>query len=416
MVKKKCIRSDSADPVIEKGVARYDQGEFVGGTMTTDEGFLKTTAITTRTGVFTYKNLDGSLRKELRHPDDVFQLISLNSMKMIPATNNHPVERLVDSTSARRLQVGYTGENIRPDGKFVMAPIVVTDGDVIEQIKNGKNSLSLGYETDIVKEDGEYQGIQYDYRQTNIRYNHIAIVDNARAGESAKIKLDSADAVQEEGCKEHNEDKKGGKSYTNKKTDSMNHSLKKRGGRMATFRLDNIDYEADQEVINHSAKLASRVDTLESNVKTVENERDGFKAKLDSANEELKGLKDHDVKKDIADGVKARVKLVSIANKALKEDEAVKIDSMEDVDIKKAVILAKFPEAKLDSEDVTDAYIDARFDTAVELINDGDENAIAKQRNTVTPRTDSKDTGDKVADSRKNYVNDMQDAWKGDKK
>mgnify|MGYP000088398843 FL=1 len=73
MVKKKCIRSDSADPVIEKGVARYDQGEFVGGTMTTDEGFLKTTAITTRTGVFTYKNLDGSLRKELRHPDDVFQ-------------------------------------------------------------------------------------------------------------------------------------------------------------------------------------------------------------------------------------------------------------------------------------------------------------------------------------------------------
>ena len=40
-----------------------------------------------------------------------------------------------------------------------------------------------------------YNGEPFDFRQTNIRYNHLAIVDEARAGPEARIVLDGEDAV-----------------------------------------------------------------------------------------------------------------------------------------------------------------------------------------------------------------------------
>ena len=49
-----------------------------------DNGYLETDAIITRTGVFVYKNADGSTNRELRHPDDVFKADSLETLKMIP--------------------------------------------------------------------------------------------------------------------------------------------------------------------------------------------------------------------------------------------------------------------------------------------------------------------------------------------
>ena len=60
-----------------KKTIRFDAGNIIKITET-KEGFLKGDAILTRTGVFTYVNADGSLRKELRHPDDVFVLDSLS--------------------------------------------------------------------------------------------------------------------------------------------------------------------------------------------------------------------------------------------------------------------------------------------------------------------------------------------------
>lgn len=92
-------------------IARYDKGVVQGETTVTEEGFIKARAIVTRTGVFLYKNADGTIRKELRHPDDVWQLDSLESMKMIPIVNGHPTERLVTSENAKRLSIGFTGGN-----------------------------------------------------------------------------------------------------------------------------------------------------------------------------------------------------------------------------------------------------------------------------------------------------------------
>ena len=77
-----------------KTVARYDQGEIKACADFTNEGFLKCDAIVTRTGVFFYKNPDGTIRKELRHPDDVLQEESLQTMKMIPLTNDWSMQKM----------------------------------------------------------------------------------------------------------------------------------------------------------------------------------------------------------------------------------------------------------------------------------------------------------------------------------
>ena len=52
-------------------LARYDKGIVGNETELTPEGYIKARSIVTRCGVFLYKNADGTIRKELRHPDYV---------------------------------------------------------------------------------------------------------------------------------------------------------------------------------------------------------------------------------------------------------------------------------------------------------------------------------------------------------
>jgi len=173
-------------------------------------GFLKGDGVVTRIGVFTYVNPDGTLRKELRHPDDVLRIDSLNTMRMIPITDGHPMD-LVTPQNAKSLSVGNVGENIRPDGSHVVASVLINDANMIDKVHAGQKALSLGYRVDLVEEAGEYDGVRYDFRQTNVRYNHLAIVNTARAGNGAKLKfdgmnLDADDAVLMLDEQEHNDD------------------------------------------------------------------------------------------------------------------------------------------------------------------------------------------------------------------
>lgn len=56
----------------------------VDGTYYTDEGYLVDHPIVTRCGIFEYKNPDGTTRRELRLPEDVFSEKSLKSYKGKP--------------------------------------------------------------------------------------------------------------------------------------------------------------------------------------------------------------------------------------------------------------------------------------------------------------------------------------------
>ncbi len=158
-------------------------------------GYLVADAHATRTGVFIYHHPDGSTTRELRHPDDVFRPDSISTLKNRPLTDGHPVEGKVDSENTRRLAIGMAVDDPKQDGRFINTKLQVTDEDTINRILANDNPLreiSCGYEADISAETGTFQGDEYDHRQKNIKYNHLALVRRGRAGSQVRLQLDSA--------------------------------------------------------------------------------------------------------------------------------------------------------------------------------------------------------------------------------
>ena len=114
-----------------------------------------------------------------RSEDEVFSPASIASFENKPFCNDHPEEDVTPS-NYKELQVGFIRDIRRGTGDLrdcLIGDIVVTDPEVINLIKTGeKRELSLGYNTQIVKgEDGNYY-------MTKIRGNHLALVDDGRAG------------------------------------------------------------------------------------------------------------------------------------------------------------------------------------------------------------------------------------------
>lgn len=56
--------------------------------------------------------------------------------------------------------------------------------------RSGLRELSLGYSLDLDETPGVWNGQPYDAIQRNIRINHLALVEKARAGEQARLNID----------------------------------------------------------------------------------------------------------------------------------------------------------------------------------------------------------------------------------
>lgn len=345
---------------MSNSIARYDRGEVRGDATITPEGYVRANAVVTRTGIFNYQNPDGTIRKELRHPEDVWHEDSINSMFMIPVTNDHPKQRLVDASNFKELSVGYTGESVKKQGQFVLANFVVNDSEGVKAIQNGKRELSLGYTVDLDETPGIYNGQSYDARQTNIRYNHLALVNKARAGESARIVLDSADAVEIS----ENEDNMGKRKI---KIDADEVFVEPQVGdyvdRLETD-MKNLTDEKDRvtrELADKEAELARVNDEIESirkQLEMTEAERDGLKT----------AVKDEPVistSYDSAEFIKAvnsRVDLIKKAEKHL--GSATNLDSLTNVEIKKSVVKKLRPTISLDSK--SEIYVETLFDVVID--------------------------------------------------
>ena len=335
-------------------VCRFDRSEVSGDAVLTEEGYIRATAIVTRTGIFLYNNPDGTLRRELRHPSDVWDEESISSMSLIPVTNNHPDNKLVNSKNFKELAIGFTGETIKKDGDFILATLVITDHDGVDYVKNqGRKQLSLGYTVDLHPDDGVYKGERYDYRQKNIRYNHLAIVEKARAGADARIALDSMDTVE---------------------------ILLKKEDQMAKRKI-----KIDEDEMMVEPEIGDYIDRLQMDVKNLQDERNRVEMELSRMREELeKAFAERDSMQAKMDdpalkvpmgtvsmdsmafqsAVKERVRVITTAEQTLDKSKRQNLDSMSTSDIKKAVITQCRKTICLDGKSV--AYVDAMFDTILD--------------------------------------------------
>lgn len=174
-----------------RSVVRYDSMPLPRAYFT-PEGFLRDKPILTSCGIFEYTNPDGSTRRELRLPEDVFSPESLRSYRGKPVVISHDAG-LIDKDNVAENQIGtILGEGERK-GDDVVAEIIIHDTDAMKSA--GLKELSLGYNLDLDETPGVWNGQRFDAVQKNIRINHLALVREARAGEQARLNLDGRDQL-----------------------------------------------------------------------------------------------------------------------------------------------------------------------------------------------------------------------------
>ena len=325
------------------GHLRYDNSRLV-KPVRTDAGYLIASANITRTGVFTYFDADGNKIREYRSPDEVFNEDSLKSFEDAPLTNDHPPVSL-DVKNTKDFQRGNV-RNVRKDedGEHVAANVRITDEEAIGAVEAGKVELSCGYTCDVIFEPGvSPDGIKFDARQTNIRGNHVAIVDRGRAGPTASLRLDSGDAYQVDAAE----------AVEKEPAEPLDGPKEKQT--MESIKVDGVSVEVQPEVAAAFKAKADKVDELQKSL-------DQEKARADVAEEEIVKLKEASSEVALQQRVNDRLDLERAASKVLGEE--AKFDGKSASEIHAEVVLKASPEAKLDGQSAE--YIKARFDHVVE--------------------------------------------------
>jgi len=348
-------------------VTRIDIGELKAPRVRAD-GSLIVEALLTRSGVFEYRNDDGTPRFEYRPPAEVFKADSMATFQMVTVTNDHPTE-MVDTENALKVVVGTVGENVRKHGDHVAAPLVIFDASTIGDLKGGKQQVSCGYHADMVETPGVTpEGVSYDAIQTNIRGNHVAIVDIGRAGPDARIRMDAGKLVTPP------------KAHKDTKNMDLIQALQK----VAELTVENTAEKARADKAEADLSVAT------AKADTVEAERDVAQAKVDSAE---KARTDADAKRD-AD-INEAVQLRTVAQALVPDaDEAgpARFDGKTNKEIKVAVVEAVH--GKFDAEK-SDDYLQCLYDIAVKdaAAGDGALDAANATGNLTkaTPKVDAED-------------------------
>lgn len=357
-------------------------------------GYLKVSAAVTRTGVFVYKHPDGSTTRELRHPDDVFNKDSLKTLENRPVTSKHPLVGRLDPDNTKYSSVGNVTGEIKHDNKFVQAELLITDAGAIKDVSREENpirEISCAYDQELIKQDGVFNGEQYDHVQKNIIYNHVAIVERGRAGPEVRLNLDAADAVIL-----LNEPEK-------RKTNMTTLKIKCDAVETRTFKTGSLELKIDgtQETAELALeKMIERFDSAISAIRKVESENQNLKGRLDAMGEQgkISASRLDDLVQERTDALQA-AHYLSMKN----------YEQLETVDLKKAIVLKSYPDMKQD--DITADYIEGRYGAIIDRIKQDNSNigSLANLKTVATnPDLFNKDREDALS-PREKLSNDLQD-------
>lgn len=352
----------------------------------TDEGFLRVPGRVARTGIQEYLaselGLDGDPNRIVnvyRPPEEVFSDESLSSYDGTDITIEHPTS-MVDSDNFKNVSVGVVRGTGSQDDDFVLCDLIIKDKQAVDAVNSGKVELSAGYTAMYEQMDGVTPcGTKYEFVQRDIKINHVALVDKARAGANARI-------------------------FDNN-----------RGKRiMFIVNLDSGPVEvADQAsatLINtHIATLTKRATDAEAEKEKVQAESDG---KDEDIEEEKKKSSDSAIAKRVDTLMSAHDGARKIAG------DKFSCDSMDIVTIQRAALTIKRPNVPW--ADKSAVYVQASFD--VEMENEAEDKDDDDKDETGKNNTDSqyiklaKDAATKgvktATDAKAKATLGFTDAWK----
>jgi|LULL01.1.fsa_nt_gb hypothetical protein len=392
-----------------KTVKRFDfQSLPVRTLVKTDAGFLRVPIRATRVGVFEYVQPDGSIRRELRPEEEVFNKDSLATLAGVPLTIAHPKD-LVNVKNVKNLSVGFTGDAIeKAEERFVDLVGTVTDSRAVAMLERKRDQglgqeVSCGYVAEMDFTPGIWNGQHYDAVQRNIRYNHVAFVDRGRAGPEARVKLDESDNAYY-----HENNRQGDES-------------------MEKITINGKEFEVSPELATAVKADAMNKEDMGKKIKEKEDElkkmkedfahmkkeKDGMEGKKDALETEIASLKEksQENKMDAAQIdalVQERADVCAVAEKVIGAE--FKKDGKENLAIKKEVIATISPDLKLDEK--SDDYVNARFDAIAEQ----EELFVDHLKNALENKNDEegkeKETKVDAEDARQKMMAASRDAWK----
>jgi hypothetical protein len=181
-------------------VVRFDKAEIKTDKSTwkkTTDGRLRVPVTLTRTGIFNYYDSTGKLIRELRSEEEVLKAESLQTMEGMYFTDEHPPEFLTPD-NWKNYSTGTVGDTITPRKDniitFIDSFLSVFDRNTQQLMEDGiKQEVSCGYTCRTIMDSGVWNGLPYDARQVDIKYNHVSLVKKGRAGSKVKIRRDSAE-------------------------------------------------------------------------------------------------------------------------------------------------------------------------------------------------------------------------------
>lgn len=386
--------------------------------------------ILTRVGIFEYRRPDGSIRRELRLPEEVFAPESLASYKGKPVILTHEAG-MIDSDNVQQEQIGTILSDGTQDGDNVRAQIIIHDA---RKLDYGLRELSLGYSLDLEEAPGEWQGQPYDAIQRNIRVNHLALVEKARAGDSARLNIDGEDTQAEKGgntmskrkdgltpeeiaqlveeYKKRKEQRMQGQQPDNQPAadaegeedtsenqdegegtaaDPVQEVKENRDRRDAAGDCETMDeangmiaqQDSDiQKLLDIIAQLQAKIDFDEASSEETNTDEEGDPQPEAAPAEEKK---EESVNMDSIDAyVSQKIELIRLGDKLHMDG----IDAMKPMDAKKAIIKKVNPNIRLDGKDK--AYIDAMYDITKESI--GKRKGVDYQRQQMRGDAAEKET------------------------
>jgi hypothetical protein len=349
------------------------------GARVTKDGYLVADARVARTGIQLYSaaelGMDGDgVVRVYRPPDEVFAADAMASYAHRPVTVEHP-PMLVDSSNWKDYARGQTGDEIVRDGEYVRVPMLLMDENAIQEWRDGKRELSMGYTMDLEIRDGETpDGQNFDAVQTNLRMNHLALVSRARGGSALRL-------------------------GDNKPEDSNMSDVK-----LTTVTVDGLSVETTDAGAQAISKLQQELadakkateDQQTAHVESLA-AKDKELAQKDAEIDDLKAkvLTDADIDKRVND----RADLIATAKTIADKNYTGKSDA----DIRKMAVVAKLGQDAIDGK--SDDYILARFEILAEDANEDGVRKVLKTGDAV-PHDD-------VVKAHDEMKSNLENAWKG---
>lgn len=105
----------------------------------------------------------------------------------LPLLDKH-IEDGAEKEDAKKHRVGSLGDKVKFNAPYLQNSLIVYDQKAIDKIEDGtQKELSCAYRYEPIKQSGEFGGQRYDFVMTNIRGNHVALVEEGRAGSDVVV-------------------------------------------------------------------------------------------------------------------------------------------------------------------------------------------------------------------------------------